>query len=231
MAGTKLSDKVKERLRRQGDSRDAKSYGEWLGAIANEDDSTARLAALREDTRSDVGYGAGGDALAGSGLSDDGYAAYLRHAAKEARRARWERVEAAREGRDTATLRGYADYLASVREASGERLADAAERLTAAPITEQEADEIIVEAGGGREAALDLKRTYRTLGKDKADVAAEKNSTRAVIAYLKEAQLPYQRAYEYCLSLGYSQEEATELAALAESDLDELTKQLHGLFQ
>ncbi len=229
MAKTALSEKRRKSLALFGDTEGAMSYGEWLGGRTVSDGGLERRDAEAEARRSDVGYGVTGERLAERGLADDGYAAYLRRAAREARSARTAAIEAERESRDLAALRGYAEYLEGEREAYGERLVSLAEELVSSPLSREEAEWRIALANVSPEATAALRNAYRYEGSRATD-GEPKVSEAKVLDYLKKVCLPYDRAYRYCLDLGYSATDATRLAKEAEASYSEERKRLHALF-
>ena len=244
-----LSEAGRNKLRRLGSSRGAKSYGEWLEGQEDSSLALSRLEADSEGRRAAVGYGTRGESLLRRGLADDGYAAYLRRAVKEARALREAAIESERASKDLAALRGYAAYLEAEREASGERLVSLGEGLVASPLTEEEAAGAIARARVSPSAAAALAEVYRYEGTRKeaeitppedseeetpeVDVTPPESPTdeEAVLGYLKAVHLPYERAYRYCISIGLGEADARRLAALAESRLSEDYRKLHGLFE
>ena len=229
MAKNTLSEKKRRELAALGRSDGAKSYGEWLGAQV-ESDGMARLSAAAEQEREAVGYGATAERLSAGGLSDDGYAAYLRRAAREARSAREAALDAERESRDLAALRGYAEYLEAERTASGERLVALGEELVSSPMSYDEAARRIALARVSPRAAAALRTAHRYEG-SREEAPAATISEAKVLDYLKRVTLPYSRAYQYCLSLGFTEEESARLAKEAAAAYSEETKRLHALFE
>ena len=231
MADSALTTKKKETLRRYASTSGAKSYAEWLGTQTREGEAESLLAAEREGRRSEVGYGAAGEQLSGLGLADDGYAAYLRHAAKAARETRLAELTSARASRETAALAGYADYLRAERAASGDSLIAAAEQIADTTLTREEAEAIAKGAGGKSGATGALMNIYRYHGTTQGSAGRGASARSEIVAYLASAKLPYERAYTYCLSMGCTVAEAERLAATAVAGYDDTTKRLHALFE
>ncbi len=229
MAKNTLSEKRRKDLAALGRSDGAKSYGEWLGNRVKSDGED-RLAAAAQKERETVGYGAAGEKLSASGLADDGYAAYLRRAAQEARAAREAALDAERESRDLAALRGYAEYLEAERAAAGRHLVSLAEELVSSPMSSDEAERRISLAHVSPEAAVALRTAHRYEGSS-PETAPSGAKRKEVLEYLKKVTLPYARAYQYCLNQGFSEEEATRLADEAAATYSEETKRLHALFE
>ncbi|MBO7762080.1 MAG: hypothetical protein J6T24_04725 [Clostridia bacterium] len=221
-----LTEIEKRALSRYADTAGAKGYGAWLkksGTAADEARQAAATAAGRQSYNQKEG-----ERLSALGLSEDGYAAYLRRAAKEAREARTASVEADRAKEAEKALAGYAAYLDGVREQNAERLQSTAEALLNTPHTEKEAAALIGTATGGQRAKSTLMTLYRTRGITEA--AAEGNDTAKVVKTISEARMPYERAYEYCRLLGYGEEMAHRIAAFTEKSQNRYTEELWELF-
>lgn len=214
-------------LARYADTAGAKGYGAWLGRTLSDADQRRQASATSALLDASLHTGKGGR-LASLGLAEDGYAAYLRRAAKEARSERDAAAEALRVSAGTEALRGYADYLAKVRKEDEERLNEAAEALVSTPHTEAEAGALIARTTRKSGARAALERLYRTRGTTAADTDSEK--TEKVLERIGEARMPYARAYEYCRLLGYSEEMAKRLASFASEPHDSYTEKLHELF-
>ena len=235
MAKTTLSEARRKQLERLGKSTGAKSFGEWLAAQEGSEDGAARLAARAKTKREAVGYGAAGERLLAGGLADDGYAAYLRHAAREARSEREMALEAERESRDLAALRGYADYLEGLRAERGKSLVSLAEELVSAGLTGEEAERRISLSEASPEAEAALYAAYRYEGSGEIPSGSGSGSSssskkrKEVLAYLMDVQIPYARAYRYCLEQGFSESEAALIAKEAQDSYSAAAKKLHAL--
>lgn len=223
--GTKLlTEDEKRRLRRLATSDGADGYGEWLrGEAKTSTESTALLSAAKAADRTAVGYGSAGEALSASGLADDGYASYLRLAAKEARTAKRQELERSRARSGAALLRGYADYLKEEKAAAGDRLVDTAKTLAKGNSTEEEAAALIAASGARGASAAALRSLWRPAVKE-PELSPEK-----AVSYLVKNQLPSERALEYCLLIGYGEEEARQLVRQAELQRSKNTDRLLGM--
>lgn len=221
---TGLSAAERRRLRRLATADGAKSYGDWLKEEAPKSGGDAALlAAEKAADRTAVGYGRAGETLTAKGLADDGYASYLRLAAKEARETRRQELlkGSAEEGAEL--LRGYADYLRGERDAEGERLITAAERLAKGEYERDAAEEYIASVGARGEAA-ELLRSLR-----REPVKEPELSPAEAINYIVRHQLPSVHAMEYCLLIGYDEETASTLVKQAELRRSENTDRLLGM--
>ncbi len=203
-------------LRRKAGDGNAESYAAWLRREkANKKQKPAST------TEPDAPLTLDG------GLGDDGYAAYLRRAAKEARKERTAAVEEAHytEGQDA--LRGYAAYLAEQRKQAGDELITAANDLLGNYHKEGEAEAALASVTEDA-ARLRLTRLYR----DRAEGATEfSDKRRAEMKALIErlAGYPRKRAYDYCRLLGYTEKTAKQVADYIEATRSENDKALEAL--
>ena len=81
-----LNSATEHHLRKLAKPRGAKDYAAWLIANAQESGESERVAEAEQERRRAPGYGLAGEALYGRASGQDGYAAYLQAAAKEALR-------------------------------------------------------------------------------------------------------------------------------------------------
>ena len=219
-------------LRRIAGTRDADSYGKWLHKqkeSTGQDADRARQAAATEAARSLVDYGVSGEGLARTGLSDDGYADYLRKAAKEAREARVRSIEGERASNERTALSGYADYLEEVRRTEGDRLVDAAEELLALTRENEPAsDRIIKTATDDRRAASLLRRIRESY--DYIPSATTRTDVISVVNRIRDMGYNADRAYRYCKLVGYSDSRAREIADFATADRAAINQAVSDLF-
>lgn len=226
-----LTDKEKERLAALGSSEGAQGYAAYLGRRTTDAYDSMVSEAEDKARRQAVGYGRAGERLSAADLGNDGYAAYLRSAAKEARRARLSQLEEARHSEEREALRGYADYLDGIRRENGKELLATAEELLSAYHTAEEAEEKIKAADTGRGGEDALRELHRLHGPERGTVTeSEKEAMRELLETLRQADLPYERNYEYCLLLGYSEEMARKMATYLYETRSDNTKKLHDLF-
>lgn len=214
----------RRRLRRLATADDAHGYAEWLrGASKPATENEALAAAAKTADRTAVGYGSAGEELYGTSLADDGYASYLRLAAKEAREARRREIEKGRADGGAALLRGYADYLKKEKEAAGERLLTTATALSKGKYEKAEAEDLIASSGAEGAAADALRALWHPPAKE-PELSPERT-----IEYIVKNQLPSERALEYCRLIGYDDETARRLIKHAELQRSENTDRLLGM--
>jgi hypothetical protein len=227
-----LEKSYEKELRRIASAKDAQGFGKWLSTkkeSGQEEADRARLAAASEAARALVDYGASGEALARSGLADDGYADYLRRAAKAAREARVRAIEDERTSREREALSGYAKYLEDVRKAEGDRLVEAAEELLALKKNNvAKVDRIIKTATDDSRAAALLRHIRSSYEYIPSESAA--TDVPSVISRIRTMGYSADRAYRYCKLVGYSDERAREIASFATEDYKELSDELADLF-
>ncbi len=228
MALKKLKKKTEELLRGATDSRGTKSYAEWLGAGKSDAADSAHTALAAKARRQGVGYGTEAEALAKGDLADDGYAAYLRRAAKDAREAGHRQIERERASTQIEALGKYAEYLDGERKKKADRLVALAEELAENDYTGEAAEALIEKSGAGREATglLRLQHSYRT-PYEQTPEGREKIAS--VLEDLRKSGMPYQRAYEYCRLLGFGDSLAERLARFAEAERSDLSRELEEL--
>ena len=219
-------------LRRIAGTADAVGYGKWLGEqkkTPGKEADRARQEAAGAAVRSLVDYGTSGEALARTGLSDDGYADYLRKAAKDAREARIRAIESERASSEREALSGYADYLAQVRSAEGDRLVEAAEELLAMTRENQPKAERIIRTAtpDGRAAALlrSIRDKYEYIPS-----STTRTDVTSVINRIQSMGYSEERAYNYCRLVGYSDKRAREIASFASADHADINEELKNLF-
>ena len=227
-----LKKSYEKELRRLAGTEDAASYGAWLSTQSTshkKSADTARAGAASQAERELVDYGTSGEALSRSGLADDGYADYLRRAAKEAREARIRTIESERADGERAALSGYAEYLNEVRLAEGDRLVKAAEELLQLK-SENTAkiDRIIGDATDNADAAALLRRIRS--GYEYIPTDSTATDVASVISRIRSMGYSRDRAYRYCKLLGYSDERASEVAGFATEDYADLSDRLTALF-
>lgn len=228
MALKKLSKQAEELLRRASDSRDAKSYADWLSGTRSTAADLAHAELSRNARRASVDYGTGGEALAAGDLADDGYAAYLRKAAKEAREAEHRRIEGERAGEQASALSEYASYLDSERAKKADRLVNLAEELRSSRYTTETAEDLIERAGAGATAEA-LLRDHQRYGVPYEETAEGREEVAKVLSHLRLSGMSYKSAYEYCRLLGYGELMAGRLARFATSEQDGLGDELKDL--
>ena len=228
----KLSEYYEKELKRIAGTEGADSYGKWLTAQGKSTAGaadTARQSAATEAARGLVGYGLSGERLSRTGLADDGYADYLRVAAKEARDARVRAIESERASSEREALSGYADYLDGVRRERGERLIDAAEELLSLKKYNEESIKRIVGNATTDTRARDLlthiRSTHEYIPSD-----TTRTDVSSVISRIRSMGYDQNRAYRYCKLMGYSDERAREVALFATEDYADLSKELSDLF-
>lgn len=228
----KLSEYYERELKRIAGTEGADSYGKWLSAQGKSTAGAAdaaRQSAATEAARGLVGYGLSGERLSRTGLADDGYADYLRAAAKEAREARVRAIEGERASSEREALAGYADYLEGVRRERGERLIDAAEDLLSLDKYNEESIKRIIGNATTDTRARDLLSHIRA-SYDYIPSDASRTDVSSVISRIRTMGYNEDRAYRYCKLMGYSDERAREIALFATEDYKDLSKELSDLF-
>ena len=229
---SELKKSYEKELRKLASADDAEGYGRWLSTQSKaykKAADVARTSAASQAVRELADYGASGEALSRSGLADDGYADYLRRAAKEAREARIGAIESERAGGEREALAGYADYLNEVRRADGDRLVKAAEELLKLK-SENTAriDRIIGDATESADAAALLRKIREDYEYIPSDSSAA--DLPSVITRIRTMGYNRDRAYRYCKLLGYSDERAGEVADFATEDYADIADRLSALF-
>lgn len=223
MAG--LSEAIKRELRMIATPKNAKSYRAWLSALPETGADAKRQTAAAEESRQRVGYGRAGEALGRSSYANDGYAAYLREAAKSQRKAKAAAIEDERVKASRKVLEGYGDYLRERKEANATAMETAAKELLALDMGEDTRAEAIIAAADptSRQAAA-LRRIYRN------NPTAGAESNERVYQFLVKNFYTYQRAYDYCRLIGMNDTNARRMAKAADAALDASHKQLDSLF-
>lgn len=228
MALKKLKKEDEELLRKATDSRGSQSYTEWLGVGGGESDSAHKAHAMSA-RRTAVGYGRGGEELSRSDLADDGYAAYLRRAAKEARDAGHLKIERGRSDSQLASLGAYAEYLDGERKKKADRLVSLAEELLGNAYDNDTAESLIKKSGAGATAS-GLLRGHQSRKTPYEETPEGREAISEVLNYLSKSGIPYKRAYEYCRLLGYGDQMAHRLASYADGERSDLSQELEDLF-
>jgi hypothetical protein len=227
----KIPKNIEARLRRAATPEGADTYAAYLLKIGNPHDTadSMRQAAATDGARVSPDHGTAGEALREGGLADDGYAAYLRRAAKEQRAAREAQIEAARTQGARAAMAGYASYLDEKRAEQESRLLEAARALMSVPLdAPNERDRLIDAATESPEAAAALREAHTSLH-EKSEEGRE-GHVNDVLSYIMRNNLPYDRAYTYCRLLGYSDGYAERLARYATEERLDLMEELEDLF-
>lgn len=219
-----LTEIEKRALARYTDTSGAKGFGAWLAENGKTAEADKKRQAAATAARRETYGNRAAESLAALGIAEDGYAAYLRRAAKEAREARTKEIESGRADEGARALAGYAAYLDGVRKENGERLTAAAETLLSTPHTEEEASALAGTATDRADAKAALLSLYRTRG------AQGSADTAKVVKAITEASMPYGRAYEYCRLLGYSEEMARRIAGFTAESGNRYTEELWELF-
>ncbi len=221
-----ISKAFERELRLLGRIKNAKGYAAWLGSTAGAASDRARAETAAKSTRLAVDFGASGERIARTGLADDGYAAYLREAAKQQREARTLSVETGRADEATRALAGYRDYLLSLRKEDEERLIDAARDVLSLerdrlPAFNRILDE--AEATAAQKSALRYAyKNHSSANRDKEDVAT--------LRLLIEGNYNYDRAYNYCLLIGMDPGLARRMAEAADDALNQNWQKYYELF-
>ena len=227
----KIPKDIEKRLRRAAVPEGADSYAAYLLKVG--DDTGAadkkRQSAATEAARLFPDYGAKGEALAEGGLADDGYAAYLRRAAKEQRAARANAAKAERTEGARAAMSGYAAYLDSERTAQETRLLEAARALLNVPLDAPTERDMLIDAATERpDTATLLREVHATLREEHPE--GNGGAVTDVVSYIVRNSLTYENAYAYCRLLGYSSSYAEQIARYATSERSDLTEELESLF-
>lgn len=221
-----ISKAFERELRRLGRIKNAKGYAAWLGAEATASADRARAEESAKASRLAVDFGASGESLARSGLADDGYAAYLRKAAKQQREARALGIETDRADGATKTLAGYRDYLNALRREDGDRLVEAAHAAVSLERGRLPAlNRILDEAEATTAQRQAIGYAYRHHSSEARD--KENAST---LQYLLEHHYNYKLAYEYCLLLGMEPGLAHRMATASDAALTDNWDKIYELF-
>ena len=216
------------RLRRLATAQDTGGYAAWLLKHPQEDRTSERAAEAQSEQRQAPGYGLAGEALYGGEAKNDGYAAYLQAAAKEARAARAEarEREAVTEGRRA--LAGYAAYLDSLRAEDADRLIAAGEKILSLPHDDAaRREEAIAAATDDPRTAVALRALH---GEGVEPDTQPDTRLTTVLNHIYSQGFRYQESYEYCRLLGYTDARAKAIAAYATERLDPTHAELRDIF-
>lgn len=188
-----------------------KSMTAWLREEhpeLSEDYADALLSADRRYDTSRPGYGRSGEALSQSGLSDSGYAAYLAGVAYATRQS--ERSEAQKTLRREAQ-KGYAAYLTQKEQERQNAMAKVTGKLLQYGITDSDAAyTLALQYGLG---ASDARRTAESA----AGLHATGDLRRTVLRNLVSLGMRAEYGKQYAMACGLSEEEADEIARVAET--------------
>ena len=224
-----LSKAFEREMRALGSIKNAKGYSAWLGTRATAAKAaadSARATNATKGTRLSVDYGTSGEALARGGLADDGYAAYLREAAKQQREARIASLEGQRAAETTQALAGYRDYLLGLRRADEERLIDAAQEVVALERDRlPELSRILDAADTNVRQKRALTYLYRN-----ASTGGRSEENASTLRFLFENHYSYDRAYEYCLMIGIDPGLAHRMATASDEALNSNWDKVYDLF-
>ena len=223
---SEISKAFERELRALASIKNAKGYAAWLGTKTASESDRARLENAAKESRLGVDFGASGEALSRTGLSDDGYAAYLREAAKQQRDSRAMTIESERAAEASRSLAGYRDYLLSLRRADEESLLDAAEDVLTLEREQTGALSRILDAADAtaaqRRALTYAHRHYANEGHSKENAAT--------LRFLFENHYNYDRAYEYCLMIGIDPALAHRMATASDEALSQNWNKVYDLF-
>ena len=204
--------------------KNARSYRAWLTEKKSDADAK-QSAAAAEASRLSVGYGRAGETLGRSSFADDGYAAYLRKAAKEARASAAATIEDERVKESRDTLAGYGRYLAELREKDAATLEDTAERLLALEAgSDLESQQLIAAANATKDQAAALQKLY------KDNPAVYEKSRERVLRHLILGYYSYDEAYNYCRLIGLDDSTSRRLAEAAAAERSGNVDRLESLF-
>ena len=206
--------------------KNPKSYGDWLkeSSLGTKIQTSGTSAAT--ERRSAYGYGSSGEKMARSTLANDGYAAYLREAAKRQREERNSATGSESLKSQQAALAGYADYLRGLRRADAARLTDAANEIVGLGSRDTAlAEEIANRTSPTAEQKTALLDIYKS-----ATTPGQNASRSEIVAYMSKEKLTYREAYDYCRSLGYNASTAKSMASSAVNSLDDTTRKMYELF-
>lgn len=224
----KITAAKEKQLRSLATPRGALGYGTWLSEQAQTEAKSKRAAEAAGDQRRLPSYGVSGEALYGSAAADDGYAAYLQAAAKEARAARAEarQRESVAEGR--AAVAGYAAYLDGLRQRDGDRLVSAANSLLELPANAiGRRDETVTGTTADPKARAILRGIHAAGSGEYDDIDGRLNQT---LIYISNNGFDYDKAYEYCRMLGYDTARASAIANYAMKNKDSIYQEMVDLF-
>ena len=218
-----ISTALKRELSLISKPKNARSYRAWLTGGKSTADAKQGTAAA-EGRRREVGYGLSGEMLGRSSYADDGYAAYLRKAAKEARTQAAAAIEDERIQENRNTLAGYGKYLSELRAKDEETLAKTAEKLLGLKTGEDvTSEQLIATVDPTPQQARALRSIYRSN-------PATRESREKILEHLIRNYYSYEKAYSYCRAVGLSDEAARSLAELAAAERSSSVDRLEALF-
>lgn len=231
MAKRLLSTAERKRLYKIATPEGALGYGAWLSERGKK--SAKEQKAQTSARRDAPDYGVSGASLGEGGLRDDGYAAYLRHAAKQAREERARRMAATQDAEAGNALRGYAAYLEGERAASADRLGALGDVLSEGTLTPEEARaqiRAVTEKADTRKALTALYERYKKSQEPEAPQEEARPAPDVIAGEIFARRLPYHRAVLYCTERGYSRREAELLAERITATYEGSLRQLQSLF-
>ena len=206
--------------------KNPKSYSEWLATTATTGKNKKRSTEAAAERRSAYGYGSSIEGLAQSSLINDGYAAYLRNAAKAQRTARHNAAESEHTRNEKETLAGYADYLRQMRDEDEQELKKAAESVLSLDV---ESDGLVDSIGESIQATSAQKEALKTLYTNNIRSYDSPSKRTELTNRLIDGHYSYQDAYRYCRSLGLSPEAAKDIASAVNQVYDKNTQKMHAL--
>lgn len=190
-----------------------KSMATWLSTEHPELEDAlgdALKAADRQYAASRPGYGKSGDALAGSGLLDSGYAAYLAGIAYATRQN--QRAQAQRDMRREAAS-GYASYVSRKESERQSALTQVTNKLLQNGITSEDAAyTLALQYGLGR---TDARRTAENVSKINGSGSSQLRRT--VLDNIISLGMRAEYGKQYAMVCGLSEEEAERVAQVAEA--------------
>ncbi len=225
MRMAKISEAIERQLRALATPKGAKGYRAWLTSVPGTGAYAKRRAAATEERRLQVGYGLAGEALGRSSYADDGYAAYLREAAKSARSQRAGAIEDERVQESQKTLKGYGQYLEGLKKENLAALGSTAEKLLALEVGDDlKSEALIADVGATAKQAEALRSIYRS------NPSADSKTREKVLKHLIKNYYGYEKAYEYCRLIGFSDTTARQLAKAADAERSAAHGRLEALF-
>ncbi len=224
-----MASNVKNTLKYVTKIRGAKRYADWLGE--QKDVRSDALAAAASAAKRRGSYGRAGEVAASAGLAGDGYAEYLRLAAKQTETRARRAASQAAATTDRAQAAGYASYLQEKKQERVEDLAALSEEVMKSVSGMETVRELLAEAEMPEPVRGKLLADYRAYLKDKQEAQApsiEKNLS--VLRMFVEKHFSREAAYRFCLAAGMKEADARRMADYLEYPLKDELQNAYGDF-
>ncbi len=221
-----VSSDAKKYLQSIADLSGAKSYREWLSGKARSGADKKRQQAAGEVVPAPEERQ--GERLLATGLSGDGYAAYLEQERKNLLKTKVDTIEKERTEHDGQLADGYAAYLRDVKKERGEELVNGAATMLSLPVgSHKTAGQYADLFARNSEQKNALLREFA--GGTRLAQSAFKMDE--IIRRLLKENRGYQDAHDYCIAIGLPKQEAERVAEYCEKISREHQEYINQLIQ